>query len=119
MGLSQFKPVLLALDIALLIKAKVMSYELVFSARQVVNLIISIAKVTNSVFHDSVFLCLDSILHFLRRNGATHRVILVTGRSEIVSIEAHYNVDISKTLRCPCLNPICSSEHFSRKCLLC
>ena len=64
MGLSQFKPVLLALDIALLIKAKVMSYELVFSGRQVVNFVISIAKVRNSVFHDSVFLCLDSILHF-------------------------------------------------------
>jgi hypothetical protein len=65
MRFAKFEPVVLALYVALFNQAKVVCYELILSAGQVVDLFIAIAEMRNSVFHNSVFLFLDSRLHLL------------------------------------------------------
>jgi hypothetical protein len=119
MRFAKLEPVVLALNIALFNQAKVVCYELILSAGQVVNLVIAIAEMRNSVFHNSVFLFLDSRLHLLGGYIPADCVILMASCAEVMIVESHHDAYVSKALGGPRLSSVCICQRLSCECVLC
>jgi len=118
MRFAKLESVVLALNIPLFYRAKIVCYELILSAGQVINFIITIAKMRNSVFHNSVFLLLYSHLHLFVRYSTANCMSLVACSAKVLIVESHHDANISDSLRCPGLNSVCICFRLNRKCVL-